>query len=102
MSTRWNGGALPVLLLPAGAAAADEASTVAALEKLGAIIKRDDTLPGKPVVALYLGSSAVTDAGLKHVAALKSLQVLYLTRTKVTDVGCEELRKALPKCQISR
>ena len=35
-------------------------------------------------------------------AGLKSLNVLYLGGTQVTDVGLKKLRKALPDCAISR
>jgi len=44
----------------------------------------------------------VTDAGLKELAGLKSLQSLDLFITHVTDAGIKELQKALPGCQISR
>jgi hypothetical protein len=44
----------------------------------------------------------VTDAGLKELAGLKSLQSLDLSRTKVTDAGLKELQKALPDCEIVR
>jgi internalin A len=42
----------------------------------------------------------VTDAGLKELARLTSLQKLDLGGTEVTDAGFEELRRALPGCQI--
>jgi hypothetical protein len=44
----------------------------------------------------------VTDAGLKELAGLKSLQALDLTFTKVTDAGLKELRQSLPHCRIDR
>ena len=44
----------------------------------------------------------MTDAGLKELAAIKSLPHLYLRGTKVTDQGVAELRKALPECKITR
>ena len=44
----------------------------------------------------------MTDAGLKELTGLKSLQSLYLTGTKVTVTGVVELRKALPACKIVR
>jgi hypothetical protein len=42
----------------------------------------------------------VTDAGLKELAPLKGLTELYLSRTKATDAGVKELKKALPECKI--
>ena len=44
----------------------------------------------------------MTDAGLKELAELKSLQSLNLGDTQVTDAGVEDLRKALPACAINR
>src|SRR5437764_14712830 len=79
-------------LLLARAARADEASAVAALEKLGAKIKRDDKQPGKPVVEVVLEDTKVTDAGLKDLKDLKSLESLNLFNTKVTDAGLKELK----------
>jgi Leucine-rich repeat (LRR) protein len=43
------------LLLCAGRACADEESVVKAFERLGAVVKRDDAKPGKPVIALRFG-----------------------------------------------
>ena len=44
----------------------------------------------------------VTDAWLAELKALKELQHLYLTGTKVTDAGVAELQRALPDCKIVR
>jgi hypothetical protein len=51
---------------------------------------------------LHLGSTQITDAGLKELAGLKSLHSLELFNTPVTDAGLKELQKALPGCQITR
>ncbi len=56
----------------------------------------------KTLQLLYLGQTLVTDAGLKELASLKSLQTLDLGGTRVTDVGVASLRKALPGCKIIR
>ncbi len=48
---------------------------------------------------LPLGT-AITDAALKELTGLKELWGLSLTNTKVTEAGVEELKKALPKCEI--
>ena len=54
----------------------------------------------KSLQTLNLDFTKVTDAGLKELAGLNSLQSLYLWGTKVTGAGFEELRKALPSCNI--
>lgn len=41
---------------------------------------------------LNLRGTAVTDAGLAHLAPLKSLEKLHLERTKITDAGLEHLK----------
>ena len=45
----------------------------------------------KSLQAMYLAGTQVTDAGLKEVAGLKSLQTLDVRRTKVTDAGLKDL-----------
>jgi internalin A len=101
-----------------------EDKAVAFVEKLGGVVTRDDKLPGKPVVKVNLADTNVTDAGLKELAPLKNLTILYLNETKVTDAGLKELaplknltwlnlrdtqvtdtglkelQQALPKCKI--
>ena len=52
--------------------------------------------------SLDLSDTQVTDAGLKELAGLKSLQTLYLGGTKVTTAGAGELQKALPGTNIIR
>jgi hypothetical protein len=49
---------------------------------------------------LYL--TRVTDAGLVHLGWFSRLQSLNLKRTRVTDAGVQELKQALPNCQIIR
>jgi internalin A len=60
----------------------------------GVLVKLSD--PGAPF-GLCLNLTKVTDAGLKELAGLKSLQALYLAETQVTDAGLKELanRKSL-------
>ena len=125
MRTMLVGAVMPLACL-FGAARADEASAVKAVEKLGGKVTRDDKLPGKPVIAVNLAGTLVTDAGLKELKDfkqltsldlrdtqvtdaglkelkdLKQLTTLILDRTKVTDVGIEELRAALPNCKVIR
>ncbi|HKB38219.1 MAG TPA: hypothetical protein VKD72_17355, partial [Gemmataceae bacterium] len=104
----------------------DEQSAVKMVEKLGGKVMRDDKRPGKPVVAvdlyetkvtdaglkelkelknlrtLNLGGTGITDAGLKKLKEFKSLQGLNLMDTKVTDAGVKELMAALPELQVFR
>jgi internalin A len=74
---------------------ADEAEdkAVKAIQDLGGRITRDMNAKDKPIVSVDLGSTKVTDAGLKHLAGLKQLQWLNLTNTKVTDVGLKPLAR---------
>ena len=93
-----------LILCPSALVRADDAEdkAVAFVEKLGGKVTRDDKLPGKPVTTLDLVGTKMTDAGLKELAALKSLSSLNLTGTKVTDAGEKELQRALPKCKIKK
>jgi hypothetical protein len=107
---------IPLLLV--GSVRADEASAVAALKKLGAKIKVDETKPDKPVVEVDLAFGKVTEAGLaelkqfkqlarlnlqgasnnitdekmKHLKELKKLTELNLIDAKITDAGLRELK----------
>jgi len=105
---------------------ADEAKAIAAIEKLGGRVTRDEKSPGRPVVEvnlwgtkvtdtgleylkeltrlqdLNLAGTRVTDAGLVHLKGLTKLQGLHLRKAKVTDAGVKELLKALPNCKIDR
>jgi len=77
-----------------GAADDAEAKAVAFVEKLGGKAIRDDKAQGKPVRSVVLGGNVrVTDAGLKELKELKSLQTLDLSETKVTDAGLKELKE---------
>jgi hypothetical protein len=49
-----------------------------------------------------LTSTAVTDAGLKELAARTSLRSVSLDDTKVTGAGVAQFRKALPKVFVAR
>ena len=52
------------------------------------------------VFRLDLDRTQITDAGLKELAKLLSLEELYLVNTQITDAGLAELKKALPNCRI--
>src|SRR5213080_1884739 len=86
-------GAVMLLACLSGAARADEASAVKAIEKLGGKVTRDDKRPGKPVIAVILaGTTQVTDAGLKELKHLKQLTALTLGG-QVTAAGLKELKE---------
>jgi hypothetical protein len=71
----------------------DENGVAAALEKVGARIRRDEKRPGKPVVWVDLTyKTKVTDADLKGLKNLKSLQTLNLGATRVTDACLKEVK----------
>src|SRR5262249_39823966 len=96
-TTRWSLTAAALLLglapWTAVCTRADEAEdrAVKAIEKLGGSITRDETATDKPIVSVDLGSTKVTDAGLKHLAGLMQVQMLILNRTGVTDAGLKHL-----------
>ena len=73
-------------------AQAVETDLIAALEKLGAKIERNDN--GDVVTVRCSWNETLTDAGLVHLKGMTNLQTLDLQRTKVTDAG---LVKALAR-----
>ena len=106
-----------ILLATGSPGRADEAKAIAAVEKLGGTVKRDDAKPGKPVTDVDLAFSktlkdddlkilkefkklewvsfngtAVTDAGLVHLKDLKTLKTIGLLDTAVTDKGLDHLK----------
>src|SRR5436190_11057360 len=85
-------GAVMLLACLSGAARADEASAVKAVEKLGGKVTRDDKLPGKPVIGVSFFGTQVTDAGLKELKDLTQLKELSLYGPQVTDAGLKELK----------
>ena len=49
---------------------------------------------------MHLGSTFISDAGLKHLESLTSLDDLKVTRTAVTEDGVANLKKSLPDTEI--
>jgi hypothetical protein len=88
---------LAVALLAVAASAgraetpSDRDRALAAVERLGGAVEVDETRPGRPVVALDLSRSAVTDADLALVAAFSDLEALDLRLTSVGDDGVAHL-----------
>jgi N-acyl-D-aspartate/D-glutamate deacylase/Leucine-rich repeat (LRR) protein len=61
----------------------------------------DKGIVGLPeLVDLRLDSAGVTDAGLEPLEKMQTLKYLNLYHTLVTEKAFEDLKKALPKCQI--
>src|SRR5919205_1008897 len=75
-------GAVMLVACLFGAARADEASAVKAIESLGGKVTRDDKLPGKPVIGVNLAGTKVTDAGLKELKDFKQLTSLDVSWSK--------------------
>src|SRR5215207_2040012 len=86
-------GAAMLLACLSGAARADEASAVKAVESLRGTVTRDDKLPGKPVIGVNFNFNPVTDAGLKELKEFKQLTTLYLNGTQVTDKELKDLKQ---------
>ncbi|HKB03612.1 MAG TPA: hypothetical protein VKD90_15420 [Gemmataceae bacterium] len=73
---------------PVGADQLPPADPASLVRKYAGTTRVDDDSPGKPVIALSLAGSAVTDAELAHLRDSKALQALDLTGCeKVTDAG---------------
>lgn len=92
---------LTLLVLTCKGLRADETedNVVRAIAKLGGSVSRDEKTEAKPVIAVDFVGTKVTDAGLRDLAALKSLRRLYLGDTPVTNAGLKELA-ALKSLQV--
>lgn len=55
----------------------------------------------KKINTIVLSGRPITDKGLKHLQGVKTLVLVGLENTKVTDKGVAELRKALPRATIN-
>ncbi len=64
-----------------------------AIEKMGGQVTMDTSGPDKRIVGVDLRYTQVTDAELKELKELKSLEWLYLDGTEVTDAGLKELKE---------
>ena len=72
---------------------------IAAIEKVGGKVQRDETLPNKPVGIVTLSKPNITDAQMAHLKGMTELKKLYLGGSKITDAGLENL-KGLTKLEI--
>ena len=68
-----------------------EEKAIAAIEKLGGRIERDDKKPGNPVRSVSFWGTQLTDAGLKELQPFKELTSLNLYETKITDAGLKDV-----------
>ncbi len=78
-----------ILQLDAPLQGADEA--VRRFEKLGAKTRRDDRLPGRPVVSIRFTGTQATNDDIKGLGLLTNVQIVNLEATQVTDDGLKEL-----------
>jgi hypothetical protein len=96
---------LALSLLICGSLHADEAEdkAVKAVQKLGGSVIRDNKALGKPVYAVILSFTKVSDADLKGLKDIPGLKTLHLVMTKVTDAGLEEVKncKNLEELQLT-
>lgn len=69
----------------------EDAAIEATIKKLEGSLHRNTRMPGQPIIAVQLGLSKCTDADLKTLKDLKSLESLTLYKTAVTDAGLKEL-----------
>lgn len=67
--------------------------TDASMEKLSTMSK---------LKYLCLIGTAVTDASVPHILKLKSLEVLELRGSAISNAGVDQLRAALPECNIMK
>jgi len=78
-----------------------------AMERRGKTLTVDDNaLPilhrFRELRSLDLRDTQITDEGVRHIAALSRLGKLDIRGTRISDNGLQELRGALPNCEITR
>jgi hypothetical protein len=78
-----------------------------AMERRGkTLVVDDDALTMlyrfRELCSLDLRDTQITDAGVRHIAALGRLEELDIRGTRITADGLQELRKALPNCAITQ
>src|SRR5437762_3285128 len=73
---------LSVAILLVGAVRADEETAIKELQKLGAMVNRDNTKPDKPIVAVFVGDK-LTDKETRYLKELPSLNNLNVAYAKI-------------------
>src|SRR5262245_17212015 len=105
-SWRYGWAILPLVFCPA-TVGAQEDGTAQALERLGAIVRRDDTKPNRPVVAVIFGlrplppdttSEAAKDALLAGGYPIPSPETVKVTDADLKDLGKLEQLEVLDLC----
>ena len=62
-------------------------------------LKQLKNLPNLEYLNLY--GTAISDVGLAELTSLKNLKTIYLWQTNVTELGIANLKKAMPRLEIS-
>jgi internalin A len=84
---------LAVGITTIGRVSADEAEdpTVAAIEKLGGKVERDETKPGKPVVRVDFALTNLTEDDLSVLGKLKELTCLRFWFVRLSNANLDQL-----------
>jgi hypothetical protein len=90
--------AWPTVLPGLHAQALEQEQVIAVIQKMDGRVQRDLKAPGQPVIGISLRGTKVTDADLEILKQLKSLQILNLSQTAITDAGLKPI-EFLPKLQ---
>ena len=92
------------LLVSTTIASADEASSIAEIEKLGGVVRQIAQNVEDKEAAFHLSGKDLTDAGLTHLKEIDSLIWLNLANTKITDAGLEQLAdiKSLKRLHLEK
>jgi hypothetical protein len=70
---------------------ADSTKAEKAIKALGGNVVRSFDEPGRPIIRVEFRDTQLSDAVLKELAGLVSLQELDLYATNITDAGLKEL-----------
>ena len=80
--------AVPCAVATAATAGDDRAErAVAAIEKVGGTVQRDESRPGSPVYAVDFYNSRLTDSVMSHLRALPEIREFHVSNAPITDAG---------------
>jgi internalin A len=71
--------------------APEQEQAINLIKKMGGQVQRDPKAPGQPAIGISLRGTHVTDADLESLKQLKSLQILNLSQTAITDAGLKPI-----------